>query len=836
MRRRRAPQIQPDESSSDDEPLSKIAKPKKPPNDDSSSESDIENYLQPADKLDLNSSFFNPQKDEPPAFDKIESDILAGVVTTLTDSESDDETVAPEVVQNSSGSKLNFGQLHEYTRKMEEARKHVEEYNARKKAKESEVDVGNLLAAGEGVSGEKRASLEGSLHSSDFESCSDSEKEGWEEVEEKQKEQSEIPKEGLQITVEMPNAVRKKKGVDLLAAIKRRINRVRKENQVLIHKVHLLCWIAHGNHVSAAINSENVLAMALSLLPSQHSYPPERADLKYLEQLLKWYCKTIVVDEKVRATDTDKSLSEILEEQMVEKVAYDRRVFVFIFVAIVRSLGIQCRVVLSLQVEPLRPPSSELHSLSTKVDAKTKDASEKDQSRGKSSEGASKMVEAKKPRAKSTSEVSKIEKKKSGENEIENEAEKEKKKPRAKSTGGGEKKMSGGKNVGKKSETKEVKVEITRMKVNNEGAEGGSKVKDKVENEKKCRAKVSNEGEEKKSRGGEDKEKMKVTGLKVNDEDIKKGKTRERSKSEGKGGTKNIQKGESRANGVDEGRSGSKLGGGGVKKENCRTKGQGEANDVETKKRRVKSTDETKTKGSKIKSGGDRKVDTIKGEIKGGETTVINLRKLRTRKNLAVPQLDGASDNPGPSKPNLKKLNKKQPPCPVSDHPKRLKAAAKYRDSDSEDDFTSTRTPFSPKTNSPQTNGAPNLKKLKNHKSVDVRADIVNLVKKSIKHQKDVDRSKTVRKHKTAAPDGDDSDYAPEAVKKKRRESEDDFSPKVKVKRRVQVKPETEDEKLRKKQGVDMWAEVFLENEEKWISVDVFKAQVHCVNELHVSR
>jgi xeroderma pigmentosum group C-complementing protein len=73
-------------------------------------------------------------------------------------------------------------------------------------------------------------------------------------------------------------------------------------------------------------------------------------------------------------------------------------------------------------------------------------------------------------------------------------------------------------------------------------------------------------------------------------------------------------------------------------------------------------------------------------------------------------------------------------------------------------------------------------------------------------------------------------------VKKKRRESEDDFSPKVKVKRRVQVKPETEDEKLRKKQGVDVWAEVFLENEEKWISVDVFKAQVHCVNELHVSR
>jgi hypothetical protein len=876
MRRRRTPRIKPNENSSDDEPLSKIAKRKGPTNDDSSSESDIENYLQPPDKLDFNSPFFNPQKENPSPFDKIESDILMGV-TRLSDSNSDEPVAPSESVQNSSSTTFNFGQLHEYTKKMEEARKHVEEYNVRKKTEKSKVDVGNLLAAGEGISGEKRVSLEGSMYSSDFESCSDSEREGWEEVEEEQKEKNERPKEGLEITVEMPNAVRKKKGVDLLAAIKRRINRVRKENQVLIHKVHLLCWIAHGNHVSAAINSENVLAMALSLVPSQQLYPPERADLKYLEQLLKWYWKTIVVDEETRPRDTDKSLSEILEEQIVEKEAYNRRMFVFIFVAIVRSLGIQCRVVLSFQVEPLRPPSSELHSLSTKVDAKTKDASEKDQSRGKSSEGVvgtSKMVKGEKPTAKSTSEVGRIEKKEfGGGSEVKKKVEKEKKKPRAR----GEKKMSVVKNTEDKSETKEVRVEITRRKVGNEDVRRESEVKKsgaksthgcakEISNKVKIkelrvevtRIKMNNEdvtgrnkakveAENKKSKpkstdGGEKKMftvkteengkkevegkvlRVEITRIKLNDEDTK------RRKCEGKNGTKKGQKRKYAANCTDEERTGNSLKGEGAKMENFRTKGEVETEDIGNKKHRTRSKNEGRTRGSKMKFGGDSKelkeseniIEAKKTErFKFREKTVQSQRKLRSHKGFLVPQLDGASDTPGPSRSNVKK-GKKQLPYLVKLRSQRLERLVKHRDSESENDSLS-------KAKHAKVNNASNLKKLKKHK-IAVRT---NPARKNIKQKKDIHRSKTVRKQKIDSDD-DDSEYVPETVKKNRYESDDDFVPADKVKKKVQGKKE-EGKNVKKTQGVDVWAEVFLEDEKRWISVDVFKAQVHCVNELCVS-
>lgn len=83
------------------------------------------------------------------------------------------------------------------------------------------------------------------------------------------------------------------------------------------------------------------------------------------------------------------------------------------------------------------------------------------------------------------------------------------------------------------------------------------------------------------------------------------------------------------------------------------------------------------------------------------------------------------------------------------------------------------------------------------------------------------------------------TDCASKPLKKKRYGSEDEFrkEDKTKVKRRVQVKPElqTSAEERGKKKGVDVWAEVFIEEEERWISVDVTKGKVHCVSELYVS-
>lgn len=149
--------------------------------------------------------------------------------------------------------------------------------------------------------------------------------------------------------------------------MKRRLNRIRKENQVLVHKVHLLCWLAHGNFVNSIINRTDILATALSLMPSEKSFPSDRTDLAYLEQILGWFKKTVKTTEKLKGKKT-LPLDESLLEQMKKKEVKDNKMLAIIFVALLRSFGVQTRLVLSLQVEPLRPPASDLHYVGSKND------------------------------------------------------------------------------------------------------------------------------------------------------------------------------------------------------------------------------------------------------------------------------------------------------------------------------------------------------------------------------------------------------------------------------------------------------------------------------------
>lgn len=329
---------------------------KRPHNsDDSSSESDIENYLKPAHEIDLNSSFFQTQKQ----FCDIEKNILDGI-TEVKDSESSENDESEAVVEIQ---KIGFERMQEHLNKITEAKKHIEEYEAKKQAikrqhqkkkqKTDDVNVAELLSLGEKL---RKNVEEVEVFSSDSE-CGD-----WEEVKET-KEKDVVPKKGVEIVVQMPGAIREKKGVDLVAAMKRRLNRIKKENQVFIHKVSILCWIAHGNYINTVLNNEKFLGLALSLIPSEQCYPGDRTDLIYLERILNWYRKTVESSDK---SDLNYEIDKQLQIDISKKHASDKKMLVLIFICILRALGIQCRLVMSLLVLPLKPPASELCSLSTK--------------------------------------------------------------------------------------------------------------------------------------------------------------------------------------------------------------------------------------------------------------------------------------------------------------------------------------------------------------------------------------------------------------------------------------------------------------------------------------
>ncbi|KAK4884025.1 hypothetical protein RN001_000296 [Aquatica leii] len=690
--------------------------------DDSSSESDIENYLQPADQIDLTSSFFQVGKsDAIKSFDDIENDIFADT-NRLSDSESESdkeicveskkEDSATKVVPHSS--KLNFEQLHNYTKQIEEAKQMVQKYEARKKETQKlqndsmDDDITNLLSLGEMKVNEPEG-FRKSIHSSDFESCSDSDKEDWHEVEEAEaKPSSSVPKEGVQITVAMPDTIKKKKGVDLVASMKRRLNRIKKENQILIHKVHLLCWIAHGNYINKVLNGEGLLALSLSLIPSQHCYPPQRTDLSYLEQIVNWYKKTIsVVDKQI---SKQWSLEKVLKLQLTRKQAYNKKMLVYIFICILRSLGIQCRLVLSFQVLPLRPPNSELHSLSAKALTNSSDKIPKQEV---------KDLDKKSPDAK------------------------------------------------KAEETVEAKDKTTTK----------GKRKSNVVSKNDAKVKKSNTAEK--------------TVTDVKQKPAKEPVFKKDSKDGQRVNTKNpLSKNEL---------------------------------DVKNKKPNLSNL-----KVEKVKKDGE-------SNTKKSERNKSKEPPKRSSRNRKITQLDGADDSSDDEttkkKPNLKRIKTNETPC-VKNHPRRLKSLPNYKDAEeeSDDDFKANS-----KNNKDLKKGESKRSSLSSTKTRgkgDVKDDIVSIMKNRIKEEKERGRAKLAKSRKSKKMSDDDSDYAPEAVQKKYHSDEEFLEEKVKVKRRVNPKGASEPEE-KKKKGDDVWIEVFLEAEEKWISVDVVKGAVHCVSGLY---
>ncbi|XP_046666178.1 DNA repair protein complementing XP-C cells homolog [Homalodisca vitripennis] len=172
-----------------------------------------------------------------------------------------------------------------------------------------------------------------------------------------------FPEKGVEVTIKLPNLKQKKKsgGFDIEAAMKRRINLIKKENQVYMHKVHLLCWIAHGMFLNSTINNDDLMGLALSLIPSKHCYPPKHADLNYLEKLVSWFVNKLTVDKNSTFLNSSgTSLLDSLESQINSRVVLSQRDLVLIFLCMLRSLGINARLVISLRPVPLRPPASDL--------------------------------------------------------------------------------------------------------------------------------------------------------------------------------------------------------------------------------------------------------------------------------------------------------------------------------------------------------------------------------------------------------------------------------------------------------------------------------------------
>lgn len=154
-----------------------------------------------------------------------------------------------------------------------------------------------------------------------------------------------IPKDGVKIILPNTNLIinkRKKGKQDLKAILRKRL----KESQILIEKVGLLCWLAYGFYLNRQINLPEILTGVLSLI-SESNYPKNRIDLSYLEKFTRWF-KHIFIFESVESNADKKIDKETLLKIVKEKKISNYKELVLLYIATLRALGLNCRLVISL--------------------------------------------------------------------------------------------------------------------------------------------------------------------------------------------------------------------------------------------------------------------------------------------------------------------------------------------------------------------------------------------------------------------------------------------------------------------------------------------------------
>ncbi|XP_068452981.1 DNA repair protein complementing XP-C cells [Clinocottus analis] len=195
---------------------------------------------------------------------------------------------------------------------------------------------------------------------------SDEEEDDWEEVEELsgplgsvEPPEPVLPSQPVEIEIETPEVRKKqKRQAELETYMRRMVNRYKKDVLIDTHKVHLLCLIASGIFRGRLCSEPDLLAITLSLLPSHFSMvSKERIDQNYVSGLLKWFRSTFTLNPCL-PSEEGQNPRALLERRLASLSARNHEEMTNLFLLVLRSLQFFCRLVISLQPIPLKPPSA----------------------------------------------------------------------------------------------------------------------------------------------------------------------------------------------------------------------------------------------------------------------------------------------------------------------------------------------------------------------------------------------------------------------------------------------------------------------------------------------
>ncbi|XP_077400420.1 DNA repair protein complementing XP-C cells isoform X2 [Vanacampus margaritifer] len=166
-----------------------------------------------------------------------------------------------------------------------------------------------------------------------------------------------LPSQPVEIEIETPEVRKKqKKKAEFETYLKRMMNRYKKDLLIDTHKVHLMCLLASAMFRNRLCSEPDLLAITLSMLPAHFSaVVKERKDQNYLSGLLKWFQATFTLNPNL-PHDERPNPRTLLEKRLASLSAKNHQEMTHLFMLVLRSLQLFCRLVLSLQPIPLKPP------------------------------------------------------------------------------------------------------------------------------------------------------------------------------------------------------------------------------------------------------------------------------------------------------------------------------------------------------------------------------------------------------------------------------------------------------------------------------------------------
>ncbi|XP_024149292.1 DNA repair protein complementing XP-C cells isoform X2 [Oryzias melastigma] len=227
----------------------------------------------------------------------------------------------------------------------------------------------------------------------------------WEEVEElaeplgpAEASEPSLPSEPVEIEIETAEVrKRKKRQEEFETYLRRMMKRYKKDLLIDTHKVHLLCLLANGIFRNRLCGEPDLLAVTLSLLPAHFcSVDKKCIDQNYLCALLKWFRATFTLNPLLPQEEDPSDLPALLERRLATFTARDHQEMTHLFLLVLRSLQLFCRLVLSLQPVPFKPPSAKSKGVRTSTSQTSRETSETNSPEQKVSPGSKRPQKEKK--------------------------------------------------------------------------------------------------------------------------------------------------------------------------------------------------------------------------------------------------------------------------------------------------------------------------------------------------------------------------------------------------------------------------------------------------------